>query len=425
MQSRFDIIQRKLETFLLKMDRKEWLKLLKWISNIPYGDHHRTVTGEQTGGTCEWLLRHKDYVNWREADSSSALWIPGTGKTFLNSIGSEKTFNSTDLKGWHSFTVTGPKRRVNSRSKFSRPFFASYRSPLTIATKPRFRSRLKRHMTNCQDLLVQLIRLNARKTLVLDALDEVENTDGLLLVDALDYLVEKKKPKVLKIVISGRPDGNITWKLRSRECVFITASDNQNDISKFVKEFFLECRHLGRLSTPLRGLIISTLQEKSQGMFQWAYLKISQLLELDLPRDIEDRSGKLPKGLKETYDEIIKRMPKQHQVLAYRAIQWVMCAQHPLYTEILLPAVSQDEGSGSLMPLRGLNEAILLEYCHNLLIIDPVRKVWVTSHLPVNEYFENHVQSNAQANSLVLSIFLLVMQNTIDYDREVNWGTSI
>ncbi|CZT52979.1 uncharacterized protein RSE6_14402 [Rhynchosporium secalis] len=242
MQSRFDISQRKLETFLLKMGRKEWLKLLKLISNIPYGDHHRTVTGEQTGGTCEWLLRHKDYVKWREADSSSTLWIRELPlevlKAFLRQL--SIPFDDSD------------QAQIQKQIKETHDELGQASSRL--------------NMRNCQDLLVQLIRLNARKTLVLDALDKVENTDGLLLVNALDYLVEKTKPKVLKIVISGRPDGNITWKLKSRDCVSITAFDNQDDISKFVKEEIVRNRHPGRSSTTLEERIISNLQEKSQGI---------------------------------------------------------------------------------------------------------------------------------------------------------------
>lgn len=299
-------------------------------------------------------------------------------------------------------------------------------------------------MKTCKELLIQLIGLSTHTTLILDALDECENNDRLDLVDALDYLVEHTKPKALKIFISGRPDGNILWKLGGRDSIRISASDNQDDISKFVEEEILKYRHPGRLSETLKSLIIRTLQEKSQGMlvfhlfntlstrsrsleltyerFQWAYLQIHQLLELDLPEDIEERLGKLPNDLKTAYDEIIHRMPVNHQKLAYRAVQWVMCAIHPLSTEIILPAVRHDENCEVLVPLSGLNEGLLLEYCHSLLVIDPVRKIWVTSHLSVNEYFENHVRSNSQANSLVASICLLVLQNTILHDRELDWG---
>jgi ankyrin repeat domain-containing protein 50 len=155
--------------------------------------------------------------------------------------------------------------------------------------------------------------------------------------------------------------------------------------------------------------------------FQWAFLQIKQLLDLQRPRDLLARLGKLPKDLKLAYDEIYNRMEDHERKIADRAFQWVMCACKPLTTRELLPAICQDEYSDTLLPLDGLDEDLVLEYCHNLLIIDPVRQVWIPSHLSVIEYFENHLWSQGQANCLVSSVCLLVLQNTIFHNREKGW----
>jgi ankyrin repeat protein len=149
-------------------------------------------------------------------------------------------------------------------------------------------------------------------------------------------------------------------------------------------------------------------------------LQIKQLLDLQRPGEILDRLGKLPKDLKQTYDEIYNGMEDHEKKIADRAFQWVMCAVKPLKTKVLLPAICQDENSDTLAPLDGLDEGLALEYCHNLLIIDPVRKVWVPSHLSVIEYIEDR-WSLSQANCLVSSICLFVLQNTVLYSRENSW----
>lgn len=95
-----------------------------------------------------------------------------------------------------------------------------------------------------------------------------------------------------------------------------------------------------------------------------------------------------------------------------------MCACNPLGTLELLPAICQDENIDILSPLDGLDEEIVLEYCHNLLIIDPARRVWIPSHLSVIEYFETHLWSQRQANCLVSSVCLLLLQNTVLCNRE-------
>ena len=110
------------------------------------------------------------------------------------------------------------------------------------------------------------------------------------------------------------------------------------------------------------------------------------------------------------------------KAIADRAFRWVMCAMEPLTTDELLPAICQDENSDNLVPLDGLDEDLVLEYCHNLLVVDPIRKVWVPSHLSVIEYFENHLWSQSQANGMVASVCLILLKNTVLYDREKRWG---
>jgi hypothetical protein len=158
--------------------------------------------------------------------------------------------------------------------------------------------------------------------------------------------------------------------------------------------------------------------------FQWAFWQIKQLLDLHRPGEILDRLGKLPKDLKQTYDEIYNGMEDHEKKIADRAFQWVFCAVEPLQTKELLPAICQDESRDTLAPLDGFDEDLALEYCHNLLVIDPVRKVWVPSHLSVIEYVENR-WSLSQANCLVSSICLLVLQNTVLYSREKDWQIEI
>ena len=114
-------------------------------------------------------------------------------------------------------------------------------------------------------------------------------------------------------------------------------------------------------------------------------------------------------------------MSEEEKRYADRAFQWVMCAIHPLESKILLPAICQDESSSILEPLE-LTEDLALKYCHNLLLVDPVRKVWVPSHLSVIEYLEDHRWSQSQANCLVASVCLLLLQNTVLYNREEDWG---
>ena len=56
--------------------------------------------------------------------------------------------------------------------------------------------------------------------------------------------------------------------------------------------------------------------------FQWAFLQIKQLLDLLQEEHIRERLGKLPKDLKDAYDEIYNGISEREKQVANRAFQW-------------------------------------------------------------------------------------------------------
>lgn len=120
-------------------------------------------------------------------------------------------------------------------------------------------------MENCKRLLLDLVNTYPRTTLVLDALDECEKHKRLQLIAILDHvLAEALNP--VKIFISSRPDGDIKERLKYRANIRINATDNQDDISRFVNNEITKHRRWRTMPTQLQTQIVETLQEKSQGM---------------------------------------------------------------------------------------------------------------------------------------------------------------
>ncbi len=120
---------------------------------------------------------------------------------------------------------------------------------------------------------------------------------------------------------------------------------------------------------------------------------MKQLLKLNLERDVRDLIGKLPRDLKETYDEIyrsIEGQPGSVPAIASRAFRWVMCAEMPLSASQLVAAVClgiDDE----MMKNSGVTIDTVLLACQNLLVIDKELQTCGFAHLYVHEYFETHV----------------------------------
>jgi hypothetical protein len=117
-----------------------------------------------------------------------------------------------------------------------------------------------------QSLLLVLIQEYSQTILVLDALDESDERVRVELIGFFNYLVAKSQH--LKIFISSRRDDDIKCQLEKKANIGIEATDNSDDISKFVAEKIHQGQKHRRkpISENLRNEIVQTLLEKSQGM---------------------------------------------------------------------------------------------------------------------------------------------------------------
>ena len=71
-------IDERVSTLLDRIDDKEQLDVLDWISEIPFKNHHDTVTEDRTPNTCEWLLQREQFREWEDGSSSVVLWLQGS-----------------------------------------------------------------------------------------------------------------------------------------------------------------------------------------------------------------------------------------------------------------------------------------------------------------------------------------------------------
>jgi hypothetical protein len=118
-----------------------------------------------------------------------------------------------------------------------------------------------------RDILLQLVRTYPQTTLVLDALDECHKETRTQLVDILDTLVTQS-PKPVKVFISSRPDQDIKHRFGCGPNVHIKATDNRDDIAKFVDDKLNNSPEYWQnsINRDLKREICETLVDKSEGM---------------------------------------------------------------------------------------------------------------------------------------------------------------
>jgi hypothetical protein len=122
------------------------------------------------------------------------------------------------------------------------------------------------NFTECETLLLKLIQTYSHTTLVLDALDECHDETRKQLIELFNRLLSNANN--LKIFISSRRDDDIKFRLEKKSNIGIEATDNHDDISKFVAEAIEKVQNdrRNRIPAGLQQQIIDTLLTKSQGM---------------------------------------------------------------------------------------------------------------------------------------------------------------
>lgn len=67
----------RLTTLWDRSDQSRRIKILRWLSDIPYKDMHDEARKGHVKDTGEWLLKHEKYLEWRRSSASMVLWLHG------------------------------------------------------------------------------------------------------------------------------------------------------------------------------------------------------------------------------------------------------------------------------------------------------------------------------------------------------------
>jgi hypothetical protein len=129
---------------------------------------------------------------------------------------------------------------------------------------------MKLTLKECVDLILALLETNPA-TIIIDALDECDRRLRPKLLEALDDIIQKSA-SLVKVFVSSRDDNDIVCQLVNTPNVIIHASDNDEDIKRFVEcrvDQSIENKTLlsGNVSSDLRNGIIANLTEGAQGMY--------------------------------------------------------------------------------------------------------------------------------------------------------------
>ncbi|GAB1196399.1 hypothetical protein APSETT444_005669 [Aspergillus pseudonomiae] len=270
----------RVQSIWLFLENEKRGDVLRWISNIPYEDHHTVARAGRTGGTGGWLFKQREFQDWQLSKDSMIFWlhgIPGAGKTKLVSRVVDEFLHVQGQKLVYFYCNRNEELRRKPKEilcNFVKQLSIAddqtviHDSLLQIYDDRRQRGFLSKDLSleESEALLTQLISTYPKTILVLDALDESEEGSRQGLINYFCRLVDQIQN--LKIFISSRRDEVIASRLETNANVGIDATDNQNDIAKFVSQKIDEDekKRANPISSELKHDIVRILLDKSQGM---------------------------------------------------------------------------------------------------------------------------------------------------------------
>ncbi|KAL8905267.1 MAG: hypothetical protein Q9207_002738 [Kuettlingeria erythrocarpa] len=258
-------------------------------------------------------------------------------------------------------------------------------------------------------LLTELIQHRYKKvTLIVDALDECDVKARALLLGVFSKLTYNPE-SVVKTLVSSRNDLDITSHFSKTPNLSITATDNADDIMKFVSEKINQDLLSGTASDHLKERVTKDLNQKANGVFRWVALQVDALCDpyrVFSQKDVEYLLSRLPETLEDTYSAIVRDLdqftPPISQAIK-NTIKLMICAECPIFIVQMLVALSISSGEE-----RDLDDAAILKMGRGLIVKDsayPPR--FVFAHLSVKEFFEKRTEySGEHAHAVAAEVCL-------------------
>ncbi|KAH0558740.1 hypothetical protein GP486_004616 [Trichoglossum hirsutum] len=312
----------------------------------PAEDDFNTIRSSVTEGTCAWLTRKPEFMNWVRGGGGpvnpATFWLiglPATGKSTLASAIIDHLQSRGEDCQYHFFSSGHQAKRTTTYG------LRSIASQLA-KTNPEFRERLlglhkeSRIAFNSQNQSFNVIwerifegiifKMKFQKPLfwALDAIDEVDS--GSLLVN---HLLKIQSSTPIKLFLTSRPmkmPSSVTYN-SYLTTFFLSKDDTDNDIRAYVEE---AARDALPDDQQVQEDVINQVLEKASGSFLWVKLALEMLQDnWHTQDDIRKVLTEVPRGMEPLYIRMldaIKAQPPRQQLMAKRILTWATCSWRPL-----------------------------------------------------------------------------------------------
>ena len=352
---------------LIEMERR-FLADLKpdWLDDMWIEDH--------SVGPCEWILDLQEFSSWlRPSGSESMFWIrgaPGVGKTALAKfvyrqlreiVLGDASPPITKKFQWASairknqsgsfqvlacfFDNGNPVRNSGLsvvQSLLYQVLSADHKLSRYVRGKQLFRRQQRGDFSQYMELLSVVLQNTSlsETVIVLDALDQCEESSRSLLIESMKAIASQSKVKVL-FTSRSIPAVNIEPTIKID--MDYTNEHVERDINRYVMTAVKDLARKRKLPVQLEIDITSKLMKFTPKSFLWVQLALRSVADSLTLRILRNKLDRLTPSLADLYSEALDRSYGLAAVNLRRTLYFVMIAEEPLQVQELsaLLAISQ------------------------------------------------------------------------------------
>ncbi|KDR71040.1 hypothetical protein GALMADRAFT_802023 [Galerina marginata CBS 339.88] len=373
-------------------DRQLAAEINKWLSAPDSSRFHNEAHEKREVNTCAWFLNGKRFIRWRE--NPGFLWVkgkPGCGKSVLCSSIIEKLPKPKSSLGIAYFFFDGRDGQTDQQrhNKLIRSLISQF-SDLRHGGIPMELVELYR---NCgahqpldyqlQDTLRNILDGFSNAYIVIDALDECTDREKTLnwvnkLVADADW-----NAKNLHMLVTSRPLRDIEEVFEGLDphSIDVSEATGNQDIMEYLKFQMNSKSTFKKYDENTQKKIESALAERAEGSFRWVALQLAELGKCASTTEIADQLAKLPKGLNESYNRILRTIDENHHAHTRTFLQWLAFSQRPMTISEIAETITVDfasEGPVFVPGNRYPDPRDVLTRCSGLGIVTgtPTRAGW-------------------------------------------------